>query len=498
VFELNEIQFVKEKAIQSGKWALIARVSQVLGGSIMLIILPFWLAPDDFGIITMFTSVLALVMILQQAGLMEATVQREQDIETVRDAAFWLSALISLALYLIVYSSAPFLSNFFGDFRLIPPLRIASLQIILLGFSNIPLAWMQRQFQYRSYALIHFTSSLVMMGIAIVFAIRGAGYWAYIAGILSGAATRLILLVFYIDWRPRFRFKIYWWEVIIKFSGFVLLEMVFGWLLVWFDNVVVAKHLGSEAAGIYSLAFNFATMAISLPISAITGVTLSTFSRLQNDMDSLRSTYLKGTGLITSYAIPAGIGLSLVGPALVNTIYPGRWDSLRSILPILALYAGFGHIWILNTDVFKAIGKPEIMLKIYIPVLSIVLPVYWWSSQIGLFEFTIARSLIVLVGALPHTYFAIRNLGLDKNYLYHIVRAPLISSGIMALFVWAGIKICNQISFPNNGIQLVYLAGVIAIGGIIYWLTMGRIASDFPRRVTDLYCRSMGIVGPHE
>src|SRR5512136_3160613 len=84
----SEIQSLKDTAVKSAKWSLIARASQILGGSVMYILLPFWLAPDDFGIITMFTSVLALIMILQQAGLMEAVVQREQDAEKIRDAAF--------------------------------------------------------------------------------------------------------------------------------------------------------------------------------------------------------------------------------------------------------------------------------------------------------------------------------------------------------------------------------------------------------------------------
>ncbi|MBL6982430.1 MAG: oligosaccharide flippase family protein [Anaerolineales bacterium] len=452
------------------------------------------MVPDDFGIITMFSSVMALVMVLQQAGLMETTVQREQDSDKVREAAFWMSNTISLMLYGILYILAPLLSAYFGEDRLTLPLRVAGLQIILAGFSNIPLALLQRQFQYQRYALIQLVSSLIMIVAAALFAIQGKGYWAYIVGILSGAAVRVLLTLFFLDWRPKFIFEFHWWGVAFKFSGFVTLEMLLGWFFSWFDNVIVAKNLGSDAAGIYSLAFNFALMVISLPLAAITGVTLSTFSRMQNDSAALKATYLKATEFIASYAIPASIGFSIIGPLLIDLIYPGRYAYLGTILPILALYAGFGHLWALNSDAFKAIGAPQIMLKIYVLAAVIMLPLYVWASRIGLFEFVIVRSLLVFVGAVPHTYYAVRYLNLRNGYLFDIIRKPLFASMIMAIFVWAGTRVYFGINIPSSVLRLGFLLGIIVMGLLVYWLCMLRISPGFHTQIVDLYSRSKNAV----
>ncbi|NPV56257.1 MAG: lipopolysaccharide biosynthesis protein [Anaerolineae bacterium] len=483
---------VKEEAVRSAKWALVARVSQVLGQAAMTLLLPFWLAPEDFGIITMFTSVLALVIILQQAGLMEATVQRDRDAESVRDTAFWLSAIIGLLLYIAVHLLAPVISQFFGEPRLTLPLRIASLQVILLGFSNILLAWMMRTFRYRPYALAQLISSLVMIAAAALFAVRGLGYWAYIAGILGGALVRLLLAWRWSDWRPRLRLQVQWLPTLVKFGGFVTLEMVLGWFLVWFDNVIVARALGSEAAGIYALAFNIANMTVSIPCSAVTGITLSTFSRMQQDAAALRSAYLKGSSLIAAYAIPAGIGLALLGPAFAGALYPGRWDGLGAILPVLALYAGFGHLWILNTDAFKAIGKPQTMLKIYLPVVAVMLPVYLWSVHFGLLPFTIARSLIVLIGAVPHTWYAVRSLGLPERYLWDVVRPPLFASAVMAALVWGASAILGGLVIPSTPVHLALLLSIVVGGGLVYWLVLRALAPDFSSQAVDLLQRSLG------
>lgn len=463
-----DIRSIEENAIRSGKWALLAKISQVLGGSVLFLILPFWLSPNDFGIITMFTSVLAFILIMQQPGLMESVIQNEENSEKVRDAGYWLSLLVSMFLYLFIYILSPMISRYFNQAELVISLRVVGLQIVLLGFSNIPMAWLQREFQYKSYALIQLTSSTLMVIVSIYLAIRGMGYWSYIIGILSGAFIRSVLVIVFIKWKPAFRFNLFWWAIILKFGFFVLLEMILGWFLIWFDNVIVAKYMGSNAAGIYALAFNISTTVISIPISAITGVTLSTFSRLQQNLQLLQKAYLKGTKIIASYAIPACLGFSIIGPTLINLIYPGRWDGIAEILPILSLYAGFGQLWILNTDAFKAIGKPNIMIKIYIPVVIIMVPLFLIGSQLGLFIFTLIRSLVIIIGAIPQTYFAIKCLGLEKNYLFKIIKTPMISSFGMLISIWLLNQVVLSVKIESFSIQLLMIIISIVISCAIY------------------------------
>jgi PST family polysaccharide transporter len=266
--------------------------------------------------------------------------------------------------------------------------------------------------------------------------------------------------------------------------------MILGWFFIWFDNVVVAKNLGSDAAGVYALTFNITTMVISLPCSAITGVTLSTFSRLQTDEKTLRNIYLKGTRLIAAYAIPACIGLAMIGSILADLVYPGRWNGLQSIISILALYSGFSYLWILNTDAFKAVGKPEIMVKIYIPVVLFMIPVYWVTSRIGLVEFVIARSLIIFVGSVPHTYYAIKILGLEKNYIYKVIRTPLAASICMAIVVLVGLKLLPNMQFLSRGETLLLIAGIIFIGASIYILTLRIIDPELSQQFTRLLIHS--------
>jgi O-antigen/teichoic acid export membrane protein len=466
---------IKEKAIRSSKWAFLAKISQIIGSALTQLLLPYWLLPSEYGIISIFSSIMALALIIQQTGLIEITQQEEAQAEKIRDASFFISIVSSLVVSTALFLFAPLLSSYFTASKLSLVLRAGCVYLLLGGISNIPLAWLQRNFQYRTFALIQLASAVVNLVSSISLAMMGKGYWAYVIGLILGSGCKLILTLIFMDWKPRFITSVSIYKNVFSFSAYVFGEMILGWFFIWFDNIAVAKNLGSAAAGIYTLTFNISTLVISLPCSAITGVTLASFSRLQNDISAIKSAYMNASKLIMTYAIPASVGLAIIGPTLAKVLYPGRWDGLQMIIPILAIYSGTSYLWILNTDAFKAIGKPEIMVKIYLPVVTLMIPIYWYFSKLGLVEFAIARSFIVIIGGIPHTYYAIKLLQLPKTYLFSTIRTQLPAGLMMGMVVGALLLFTKSMLNNNAYIFLLLLAMIVAIGigsyvfGI-YWL----------------------------
>jgi PST family polysaccharide transporter len=334
-------------------------------------------------------------------------------------------------------------------------LRICGLQLIVASLGVVQSALLTRRFQFRKLFWINFAPALAPFAVSIPLAMHGAGYWALVGGNLTGSILSTILFWYLGQWRPSWTFNPHLARKMVRFGGFVLLESLLGWLLVYFDNAVVGKIIGMKALGVYSLGFNLAILMIALPLSTITGVALPSFSRLQNDRKSIRDSYLKAMRMVASYAIPAGVGLALVARPAMELIYGQKWEGLGMVLSVLALYSGFGHLWILNSDVFKAIGRPDVILRIYIPVLLIMIPAFIVSARYGLLTFTVTRSCVVLLGAIPHTWFAIRVLDLPRNYLWSTCRAPAISTAIMAICV----------------LFLSFLLGCIP-GGIANWASI--------------------------
>src|SRR6266536_384167 len=69
------------------------------------IVLANLLLPADFGLVAMVSSCVALVALIQDLGLTQATIQRERLSQAQSSALFWLAAGFSLLLALLLAAS---------------------------------------------------------------------------------------------------------------------------------------------------------------------------------------------------------------------------------------------------------------------------------------------------------------------------------------------------------------------------------------------------------
>ncbi|NPV84418.1 MAG: lipopolysaccharide biosynthesis protein [Anaerolineae bacterium] len=429
-----EIAELRDKAIRSARWVFLTDLFQKISGPLLPVLLARVLLPDDVGVLGIVMLVLALVTIFQQAGLGEAVIQRSSHQDGTPHIAFWLSLVVAIGLYALLWFIAPWIGLAFSEPRTVAALRVMGVQLLFSSVGTLPLSLLKREFQFTKIYRAQLWASLVSFGVAIPLALMGKGYWAVIIASLCGNLVCVLFLWYQSRWLPKWLFVSSTAWQLLRFGGFITIEMLLGWMFVYFDNALVGAYLGTAALGIYALAFNIANAAIGLPVGALTGVALSTFSRLQEDRASLRKMYIEGTQLVAAYAIPAGVGLAWCAVPLAQAYFGTKWAGMAPILSILAVYAGIAHLWILNTHVFRSIGRPDIMVKIYLISIAVILPVYLFSVRYGLLEFTIARAVaVIVVGGIVHTFYAVRTLQLPRSYLWECCAAPLKATFLMVL-----------------------------------------------------------------
>jgi len=457
---------VKQQAMRSAKWALLNSFVPRVLALVLTTVLARLLTPDDFGLVAIATLVVSLMSMIQQSGLGQALVQRQVQVDEAASVALWLNVTLSVVLYAVLWLLTPLVSDLYEEPRLTPVLRVLGVQLVFSALGIVHTFLMARHFRFKKLFLIQTASTTAPFLVAVPFALSGLGYWALIFGALTGNLATVFLTWWFEAWRPRFIFDAAIARQMSSFGVFVFLESFLAWMLIYFDNAVVGKILGTKALGIYALAFSLAVAVISIPISAITGLTLSMFSRMQNDSDALKHSYLAGTRLVATYAIPAGVGLALIAEPGARLLFGENWDGLGTTLSVLALYSGFGHLWVLNSDAFKAIGRPDIMPKVYAPVLAVMIPAYVISAHYGLLTFTIVRSLVVVVSAVPHTWCAVHFLSVPRNYLWNACHSQIIPTLLMAAFLFT---FTQTLSF-NSGFHLRVLVLISAplLGLFVY------------------------------
>jgi O-antigen/teichoic acid export membrane protein len=458
---------IKNEAYRSAKWALLSNLLPRLVTPILLIILGRLLLPEDYGVVSIASLILALLTLFQQSGLLPAIVQRKEMVEESANQAFWLSLGFAGLIYIMIWFLAPVVASIYAEPRVTPVLRVLSLQLFISSFAMPQQALLTRDLRFKKLFWVQLFTSLAPYAISIPLALFKFGYWALAAGMLTGSLVNVILMWSQGRWRPRFTFNLGLMTRLFNFGKFVLMESLLGWLLVYFDNAVVGKVLGVKALGVYALGFQLATLAIAIPISAVTGIALPLFSRLQNNPSELRDAYLNGTRMIAYYGIPAGVGLFLVAELLVKVIYGQKWEGLGMTLSILAIYTGFSYLFTLNSDAFRAIGRPDVTPKLYLIIVPYMLLVFTLSAPYGLYVFCWARATVVLFSAPLHAFFAIKYLDLPKAYLLDVLKNPLIATGGMAMVI---ILFRNLLWHYSDLIILVCLlvAGILTYASILF------------------------------
>ena len=125
--------------------------------------------------------------------------------------------------------------------------------------------------------------------------------------------------------------------------------------------MVVGKILGVYPLGIYQQAYRISSLPVTEMGEIFSKVTFPYYSKHQNDLNKLKSVFLKtflGTALIV---IPFGIIIILYPYQTVNLLLGKNWLEMVGVLQILAIY---GILKALTNSVFPlflGVGKQNLI-----------------------------------------------------------------------------------------------------------------------------------------
>jgi PST family polysaccharide transporter len=479
---------VKERAISSLKWVMLGNIAPQLLSPALAVVLARLLTPRDYGVVGIGAVVISLMQMVQRAGLGQALIQREENIEEAANAAFMLNLGLGVALYICLWLGAPVIGHYFAEPRAIAVVRVAGLDLMISSLGVVPAALLARSFQFRKLFWIQLIPTLLPFAASIPLALSGARYWALVVGPLVGSTMNVGLLWFVGKWRPGLSMNWNLAKQLLRFGGLVLLECLLAWVMISFDRGVVGKVIGAEALGVYTLGFSLTQAVIATPLSMITSVVLPTFSRLQFDREALANAYARGTRMVAAFAIPAGVGLALLSNQVVQLFFGQKWAGLAAILAVLAFWSSLGYVCAWGDDAYKAIGRPDTVPWIYGLTVPVMVPTFILGARAGLFTFTLARTIVVLVlGALIHAWFATHLLRVPWTYLWSACRWPFVSTAVMAGGVVAMLHLLPW--GPGNLSRGVCLFFTVGGGAFLYVGAFYCLDKPFLSSVYSLFRR---------
>jgi len=455
----------KTRAFASVKWALLASVLPRLWTPLVTLILARVLVPEDFALIGLATVFISFLQMVQQLGLGTALIQCQRSPQDVADGIFWINLLSSGLVYGVLWAAAGYIGAFYAEARLVLVVRVLGLQLILAALGAVHSALLERAIQYQKLFWPRIMPALVPPLLALSLAWAGMRHWALVAGSLAGCALQTALLWQQSAWVPAFRLP---WNHVRSLLGFGLLaslETFVNWGHNYGDNAIAGRFLSRSDFGVYITSFSLVILVLGIAVLPVAPIAYASFSRLAVNRQELVRAYLQLNRLVALVCFPLAVGICVVATPFVRLAFKPQWAGMAPVLQILALMPGLSFLFLLNPELFRACGRPQINVLVGALSMGYMAVALLIAAPFGVVRLTWARFSVGAVFTVVHIYLPIRLLKLDKDYFWSAARSPAVAAALMALLLVPGRELMGPYAGPAGWAKLGCL---VAGGAIIY------------------------------
>ncbi len=464
------------KAIKGFAWSAIGQWSGKAVSLLVFLALSRLLKPEDFGLVALASVFTAFVGIFHSEGFGQAVIQRA-DLESEHlDTAFWTGLTLACLLALGVWAGSGLAGRVFHEPRLALVISWLSLSLILEALSNTQASILRRNLAFKSLALRTLLSVSLGGGVGITLAYLGFGVWSLVAQTLAGSAAGIIVLWTASNWRPNLRFSWRHFRDLFAFGRNIIGIGVLSFLNRRSDDFLIGYFLGPTVLGYYTIAYKLLLTMTDLLTGVSSGVAFPLFSKIQQEPERLRRAFLTATRFTALVAFPAFIGVAMLAPELIVTVFGAKWAPSIPVMQILAFIGILHSVYYFNTSILLAKGKPGWSFKLSAMnavsnVLAFSIAVHWGIVAVAaayvIRGYVLSPIPLWLVHKVVHfklgTYF--------RQYL------PAAAASLAMAVVIAVLKSLIQLEL---GWQLLTLE--VATGAITYSIVMLLVAPGYARQ----------------
>jgi PST family polysaccharide transporter len=348
---------LKGRTISSGFVTAVAQGIQFVLTLASTMVLARLLTPQDFGFLAMVATIMGFLRVFSDAGLSTATVQREGITHVQVSNLFWINVAVSGAMSMIVACCAPLVAWFYREPHLVGITLALSITFLFGGLTVQHRALLNRQMRFKAIAVIQITALVVGALVGIVMAWLKYGYWSLVGFQLSTPAITLLMTWSAFRWRPQWPKRRSGTRPLLHFgvnlsAGSFIYSVTRG-----MDGLLIGRFYGADAVGLYSRAAALLVRPLEAFTVPINAVFVPTLSRLQDQPERYRRTFLKAyeaialigflfTGLFFALALP--LTLVVLGP---------KWEGAAAIFAGFTIAALFYPLSSTSTWLFTSQGR---------------------------------------------------------------------------------------------------------------------------------------------
>ena len=371
-----------ERALRWSALGTVARFALQLGAQVALARV---LGPHAYGVYGIGLAAVTFAGFLAgNAFSWRLILQPAIDTQEVRLAFTWQS-ISGIAAALVLAGGATALAGFFQEPALESVLRWMALACALNAVAGTALCIAQRELRFRALAVtqsLAYVAGYLIVGLPL--ALAGWQAQALALACVVQAAVTLVILIWIVPhpMRPLLRHPAS--TDTARTGRTVFITNLVNWLLGNLDRLVIARLLGAQATGLYTLAWNLSQVPVTLMMGSIQPALLAAGTAIAHDDQALRQRWqLALSGALVVMPAVAAV-LSLLAPDLVQMLYGSEWSQAGWLLGLMLACLPAWCAWGLSTPLLWNTGHSRQEAGLQLPLLPLALLAWWALAPAGL------------------------------------------------------------------------------------------------------------------
>jgi len=434
-----------------------------------------FITPHDLGIFTLAYALNQIPSVLLDDPIIEALIQKQEATTRDWDTGFTANLILTAGALLISVLVSSWVAWLLHE----PELRLAlpaiTLCSLLGSFGYVQKGFLARGLKFAMMAKTMLTSQIIAGVVGLCLAFAGYGYWALVGNLIVFTMANGILFWRGCTWKPRLLLDR---KSLLALSNYAIHSISVRCVLLVRDNappLVVGIFFDATAIGYFALAFRISrTLGLFFedmsrqPLMAL-------MSREQANPRAFSQLLLDIVTVLGVAAIPAFVGLAMIGRYLPALVFGQVWAPSGELLPWLCgIVAGWVTLHVISVAL-RANGKVHLAFLLLAPLVGLDLGCLVLLAPYGIVWALIGMSIrmalsLPLLALVMRRWLLISVAGLLGRWMLPFAGVAAMSAAVITI-----------VNFFGAGLAAIALACLC--GGAIYAAIVGAGALILDNRI---------------
>jgi O-antigen/teichoic acid export membrane protein len=461
---------LRGRSVLAVRWSIGGQAASIALTLLSVSALSRLLSPDDFGLVAMAMTVQGFLMLFAEGGFSFAVVQQKHVDQHQASNLFWANAGLGLLVTGVACALAWPTALLFRDSRLTLVSIAMSPGIFLAALGVQHGAMLRRGLHFRRTVVPIVGSQTIALGLAMVFAIRGFGYWSLVVQQVALVGSKTMLSWAACGWRPSRPRRGSGTRRLLSLGSAWTASEALGYFRRSLPQFFVGWLCGPSELGVFTRATALMLQPFQRAIGPISSVAIPALSRVQDQPERFGKAMRDGTMLVGFIAVPACAVIAVFADQIVLLILGRDWEAcvpvLRATIP-----GAFGVTAMMPpmSWAFNALGKSRAQARWALGSLIVAAVLVSLGSPFGMLGISLASSIAAIIAYWSGLHVALRGTGLSCWLVFRELSISLLASaGGSIAALWASKVTLDPLGMgPSFAVSMVAFAATYLAGWLL-------------------------------